>query len=187
VTDAPVTPVMAAKPGSADSGAPVDWGNQPVPRAFALGWETAELYRRDFKSRRPWPPPPDRLPGIGRLPCDQRLGLRIDRLSVALSRLAPANPPRPLKPITTERLRQLYEDSDTDPADGHAALYRLHVGTVQTLSATDLRVGKAYSLGRALADSVSLPDEPRGFAKSFGRYRLDTPRAERPGVRAAAA
>jgi hypothetical protein len=177
VTDAPAAPAMAAKPGRADSVAPVDWGNQPVPIAFALGWEMAELYRGKFTSRQPWPPPPDRLPGIGRLPTDQRLGLGIDRLTVALSRLAPANAPTPLKPVRTERLWQLYEGTDIDPADGHAALYRLHVETLQTLSATDLRVGKAYSLGRALADSVSLPDKPRGFAKSFGRYRLDTLRA----------
>jgi hypothetical protein len=162
---------------TAVSAAPVDWGHEPVPRAFALGWQMAELYRGAFKSRQPWPPPPERLPGIGRLPSDQRLGLGIDQVTVALSRLAPTNPPGPLKPLTTERLRELYEHAATDPADGHDALYRLHVETLQTLSATDLRLGKAYSLGRALADSVCMPDEPRGFATSFGRFRLDILRA----------
>jgi hypothetical protein len=171
------TPTTAAMPTKAVPAAPVDWGHEPVPRAFAFGWQMAELYRGAFKSRQPWPPPPERLPGTGRLPSDQRLGLGINQLTVALSRLAPTNPPGPLKPITTERLCELYEDAATAPADGHVALYRLHVETLQTLSATDLRLGKAYSLGRALADSVCMPDEPRGFATSFGRFRLDILRA----------
>jgi hypothetical protein len=166
-----------ATPAHAAPTAPVDWGEKPVPRAFALGWQMADLYRGAFKSRQPWPPPPERLPGIGRLPTDQRLGLGIDQLTVALDRLTHATSQGGLKPLTTERLRELYEDAATDPADGHGALYRLHVETLQTLSATDFRLGKAYSLGRALADSIQMPDTPSGFAESFGRFRLDILRA----------
>lgn len=101
----------------------------------------------------------------------------IDQLTVALCRLTPSSFPGALKPPTTETVRELYENPNTDPADGHEALYRLHVQTLQTLTATDFRLGKAYSLGRALADSVFLPDEPHGFAESFDRFRLDVLRA----------
>lgn len=172
-------PSALAKPGAGASLAlpPIDWGQQPVPRAFALGWQMAELYRAGFRPRQPWPPAPERLPGISRLAADQRLGLGINQVSVALDRLAPADAPGGLKPLTTERLRDLYDSAESASTDGHAAFYELHVETLQTLSATDFRLGKAYSLGRALADSVFMPQEPREFAKSFGRFRLDTLRA----------
>jgi hypothetical protein len=179
MTGAAPTGVSSAAPVASVSTAVslAEWAERPVPRAFALGWQIAELYRAGFHARRPWPPPPERLPGIGRLAKDQRLGLGINQLTVTLARLAPAESLGGLEPLTTKRLRQLFDAAATPPADGHAAFYELHVQTLQTLSATDFRLGKAYSLGRALADLVFMPAEPHDFRERFGRFRLDVLRA----------
>lgn len=54
------------------------------------------------------------------------------------------------------------------------AVLGLHEQLLVFLTAADFRLGKAYGLGRALAETARLPDaeEPASFQRAFGRYRL---------------
>jgi len=60
------------------------------------------------------------------------------------------------------------------PGQLPAAVARLHRQLLVALTAADFRLGKAYGLGRALAETALLPDakQPATFQRAFARYRL---------------
>lgn len=146
--------------------------------AVALGWQIAELYQAPFSRReRADGAPPDRLPDADGLKGFQKTGLAICRLEARLVALrqvmAAAGQGEPdLKP-----LRDQYKENDHGSAGGRAAVYELHVAILQALSATDFRLGMAYGLGRALADSCLGPRCMQDVRREFGHGQLDTLRS----------
>jgi hypothetical protein len=120
-----------------------------VTAAFTLGWQMAELYRPDAMA-----PPPAcdaDLPSLGRLDEAERAQISLDQIKVALVKLDPtvqaADLPLPdVKPVSDAF------EAGVDPAGRRPAIRALHVALLSTLTAADFRLGKAYGLGRSLAD-----------------------------------
>ena len=61
------------------------------------------------------------------------------------------------------------------PGELRTAVAELHRQLLMALTAADFRLGKAYGLGRALAQTALLPDarHPETFRGTFARFRLD--------------
>ena len=146
--------------------------------ALSLGWQMAELYHARFsRQQRDAPAPPERLPGVSRLLDYQQTGLAISRVEARLSALSQLIADAGQSQPGLEGLRDCYTKADHTAEEGHAAIYRLHVSLLQTLSATDFRLGSAYSLGRALADSTLRPSTADELKQTFRHERLDNLRA----------
>jgi hypothetical protein len=124
----------------------------PDPRvgtAFQLGWQMAEIYRPA-----PQPPPApgedDHLPELSDLTTDEwaRIGLYQVQAGITKMRLriAAAGLWAPDAQLFAEQL----EGTTGDERD--AAVEAFHIELLAVLTAADFRLGKGYSLGRALAD-----------------------------------
>jgi hypothetical protein len=130
----------------------------PDPRitaAFALGWQMAELYRPDAPNRLPAAVHDD-LPSLRRLGDQERAQITLKQITAALAKLADSIKAAGLPVPDVVRVRNAL----TNPVDrsGHAAaVTQLHVELLATLTAADFRLGKAYGLGRSLADTARNP------------------------------
>jgi hypothetical protein len=157
--------------------------------AFALGWQMAELYRpRPAPIHAAHPGADDDpgddatvdprivegprgrdLPGVSRLTAAQQNALRLEQIRVGLHVLAPR--------IRAAGLR-LPECLSTAHLDGVRADVRgahvldLHVRLLSTLLATDFRLGKAYGLGRALADTCRETHDEDSLTGQFVQQRI---------------
>jgi hypothetical protein len=141
--------------------------------AFSLGWGMADLYEEGLPKPSEDPKPGPRLPGIGRLADAQRLLLRLDQVDAALALLAKQIAAADLPAPSTKALRAVSADPDRDGDRFKLAVYALHVELLRTLTAADFRLGKAYGLGRALANSCDPPADIAALSERFSRYRLD--------------
>ncbi len=143
-----------------------------VARAFSLGWTMTDLYEQGMPAQMHPPKPRERLPGAGKLSPSQRALLRLDQIDAALSSLSGAIESHGLRVPETGGLRdaQRYEETE---AGKRAAIYALHLELLRALTAADVRLGKAYGLGRALADTCRDSQSRAELEESFGRYRLD--------------
>jgi len=146
-----------------------------VAVAFALGWQVAELYRDPHHLRPDTRPLPDNLPGIGSLTESQRTDLGLRQLEAGLHRLLPRIGVAGLTVPDTVPLRKAFEgapDPETNqPADLRTRLLPLHVETLETLTAADFRLGKAYGLGRAMADTAEVTDAA-SLDRRFDPWRI---------------
>jgi hypothetical protein len=147
----------------------------PDPRvaaAFALGWQIAVLYRPE-RRRRATPAHEDDLPGIGRLDELEFMELGLAQVQVAISKLhdpvAESGLALPDVPAVRAQLRE---------ADGatarHTLVRAMHVQLTSSLGAVDFRLGKAYGLARALADSCRNPTTMATLRAEFGEVRIAT-------------
>lgn len=150
-----------------------DANAQAAQIAFSLGWQMVDLYREGLPRQTHSPALGPRLPGIGRLSPSQRALLRLDQVDAAVARLSRQILAGDLRVPTTKALRTLKEDPEAGAEQRRRAIYSLHVGLLRTLTAADFRLGKAYGLGRALADCCQTPADLDALAEHFGRYRLD--------------
>jgi hypothetical protein len=166
---ASTTPTAPASP--AGTGPTPD--EEAVRVAFSLGWGMVDLYREGLPRQTQFPTPGKRLPGVGRLTPSQRALLRLDQVDAAVSRLSKQIDAGGLHPPSTRALRTIKEDPDADSKQRKAAIYTLHVELLRTLTAADFRLGKAYGLGRALADCCQTAADLDTLVEHFGRYRLD--------------
>jgi hypothetical protein len=73
-----------------------------------------------------------------------------------------------------DRSGQQLEADARAPGQFQAAMAGLHSELLVALTAADFRLGKAYGLGRALAETALLPDarNPQTFRRLFARHRL---------------
>lgn len=151
--------------------------------AFGLGWHIAELYHIERLPGESEPDPPDSLPGVGRLSRQERARLLSMEIETALGQLGWDGPER-------DQIRQ----ADHEPVQGarDAANIKQAVGAIHQslligLTARDARTGKAYGLGRALAETMLVPttQEPSGFARQFSTYRIRTLQAYLADLRSA--
>lgn len=128
-----------------------DWR---VSEAFGLGWQIAEIYRPDAPEQAPAVQAGD-LPDLSQLDAHdwERIGLfqlqaGISKLSEAIS-IAGLQVPDAQE--FADHLETLAGDERSD------ALRQFHINLLATLTAADYRLGKAYGLGRALADATRSP------------------------------
>jgi hypothetical protein len=93
------------------------------------------------------------LPGLSDLPAAQLVKLGLAQADVALGRLKAFLGDAPLP--ATDAVRAATEKSPPDRDAIRKAILDLHVAVLVQLTAADYRLGKAYGLGRALADTCA--------------------------------
>jgi hypothetical protein len=155
-------------------------GHPGICRAVALGWQVAQLFHSPVHQGPARDPErDDHLPGRAEFPGASQsvwLGEQIQ----SQIRLLLAKPPPVLAQAMSDVLTLL-----TDPGRGRDAtldaVFTLHCRLMEALIVTDFLLGKAYSLGRAVAETVLLPtnvitDEQRRhqFISAFDAGRLIT-------------
>lgn len=166
-----LVPVLAGSPStpSAPDGATL----AKIPAAsiaFGLGWHVAELYHFEWSAGEE-PPAVDSLPGIGQLPLGARADLLRIQIGVALEKLD--HPELAQDPAAGRQ-------EDAHPAASKEMLYEFHLRVLQRLTAEASSLGKAYDLGRALAETTlapTLPDAP-AFVARFAANRVQALRTE---------
>jgi hypothetical protein len=157
------------------TGSLIDAARDGVISAFVLGWHVAELFHVNVSrsvQRRP-ATSSDKLAGIGELDPLSQANLLLAQIRADLQRawrLADfeRQPPDP-NPI-----QSLLEADVRSPGQLQGAVAELHRQLLVALTAADFRLGKAYGLGRALAETALLPDakNPQTFQRLLARYRL---------------
>lgn len=180
------------EPKPADSPVFPDSGLFGSPSAetlcFQLGWSMERLYRA-----RPFEPAgaprlPDRLPGLSRLTRLERAEIDYGRVHACLSGLSHAlswpgdqvpsiagigtclaglrnMPPAGLPPPATDA-------GDDEAGDYQAAVLRGHLNLITTIEAAGATLGKAYNLGRALADTCRPHQDQASLQRNFEPNRL---------------
>ena len=156
-------PTLAAALVSAAEAKPTSTADPNVSAAFALGWHMSELYKLSQGDTKP----AKDLPGLGSLLLSERETILIDQIEV-----------------NTDKLNTLVEQAGMEggidlskltkavtPADESDPVRYTHVQILGSLTAADFRLGKAYGLGRALADTCREPTNPQEL-----RAQLDPPR-----------
>jgi hypothetical protein len=135
-----------------------------VSAAFALGWHMSELYERHLPADKRKPVD---LPGLGDLRKQRPLALVINQVEVGVRALEGLVTEAGLDPIVLTDVKVLSErKTDADP------VLATHARLLTELTATDPRIGKAYGLGRALADSCQEPNDLDGLRKALSPYRI---------------
>jgi hypothetical protein len=123
-----------------------------VKTAFALGWQMARLYTSSLDSDSDAVDDQDRLPGLSALPEVSLVTLGLAQADVALRTLTAFVGASPALPTTDAARTELAKDPlDRDALRG--AILGLHIALMIELTAVDFTLGKAYGLGRALADT----------------------------------
>ncbi len=158
-----VTASKAAPPATADPN---------VALAFSLGWQMAELYRSGdgprpaARTSESDEQQPDDLPGLSSLDDPKRAEILIDQVQAALARLAAPLAGAGFAAIDLSGLRT---PGTLPPPD---AVLAVHVEILGHLTAADFRLGKAYGLGRALADTCRKPTDDASLRRQLDRYRV---------------
>jgi hypothetical protein len=133
----------------------------PDPRvgvAFALGWQIAELYRPE-----PPPPPPpgedDHLPALSDLTPDEYARVGLYQVQAGITKLWWTIVAGGLDVPNAETFADYLQG--VTGTDRDAAVEAFHIEVLATLTGADFRLGKAYGLGRALADVTRHPADWR--------------------------
>ncbi|HSO98315.1 MAG TPA: metallophosphoesterase [Solirubrobacteraceae bacterium] len=146
-----------------------------VSAAFALGWQMAELYRPGPGTSRP-PAATDDLPGLARLTEDERAQISLKQVDAALTKLGGAVSAAGLPALDVGAFTSCLTPG-TDPAVRKQSLRELHVQLLSTLTAADFRLGKAYGLGRSLADTCRSSINATTLQEEFKPNRIATLRS----------
>ncbi len=143
---------------------PASTADPNVSAAFALGWHMSELYGRHLPADKRKPVD---LPGLGDLRKQRPLALVINQVEVGVNALEGVVTKAGLNPIDLADVKVLSEKKTNDDP-----VLETHDQLLIELTAADPRIGKAYGLGRALADSCQEPDNLKGLAKELSPYRI---------------
>lgn len=145
-------------------------GDPEVTSAFALGWQMSELYRPD-RWHEHEAKPEDDLPGLGRLGGRERAALGLGQLSVGLKSLEKTIKDSNLEMPTVTAAKAAIPAKVPD-APYEKALFDLHVELLTTLTAAHFKLGKAYGLGRALADTTRIPRDLDTLKLKLNPHRI---------------
>jgi hypothetical protein len=162
VTDA-ATPGPSAAPAEAAPAASFD---PSVSTAFSVGWRIAALYgeasleRRDDRS--------DELPGPGALSGFARTELVVDLIEAGVRKLRDQLGPTGVDESTAEELRKALRGRAEDLRAFRQRIEGVHLELLFALTAADFRLGKAYAVGHALAETCLLPEDRGSFDRAFG-------------------
>jgi hypothetical protein len=156
------------------AGGLADAAKDGVISAFVLGWHVAELFHIDLPGsvhRRQVGL--EKLAGIGELDPLSQAKLLLVQVQVDLQRawrMADIDRQHP----DPNPVQSLLEAEVRSPGQMEAAVAALHRQLLVALTAADFRLGKAYGLGRALAETALLPDarNPQTFQRQLARHRL---------------
>jgi hypothetical protein len=130
---------------------------QPDPKvseAFGLGWQMAEIYRPDAPEQSP-PVQAGDLPDLSQLNSTDWDEIGLYQLQAGITKLSELIAVAGLDVPDAEEFATALRA--TAPADRAGVLRQFHVDLLATLTAADFRLGKAYALGRALADATRDP------------------------------
>jgi hypothetical protein len=137
---------------------------QPDPLvwvAFSLGWQVAEIYRPDPAAEgAALPASEDDLPGLSRLSVGRWTKVGLDQVLAGVARLGGPIADAGLEPPDAQHLVATVNGS-TDQDTRTQAIRNFHLDLLAVLIAADYRLGKAYQLGRALADTTRPPVDYR--------------------------
>lgn len=161
-------------PATPDDATPADATGPAVSQAFALGWQMAELFQPELRHRTELRQ--GELPDLGSLSDDQRREISVDQIQAGLTHLGPAVEKAGLR-VPTEELDAVRGALATWQHDGQPAVEALHLKLLGALTAADFRLGKAYGLGRALADTCQKPTDPDSVKQELDPLRIATPLA----------
>lgn len=154
----------------------------PVASAcFRLGWRVEELFSQfEVPEHPPHAYDLARLPGLSKLTSYdwQRLGL--DQVDFVVSQVTakagtPAAVPLNLTTDARSKLEVMIQEGEGTALcreEYRTALSELHANLLITLTAANSSYGKAYGLGRALADTTCPQQTPRQLASSFESHRI---------------
>ena len=131
-------------------------GNARVCAAVSLGWQMAKLYHSPV--HRGAAADPDRgarLPGISGFPDATQSRWLGEQIDATLTGLLPMPAGAIMDTLGTVigllSAGQRHRDETLD------AVFTLHCRLLESLTVTDFRLGKAYGLGRALAETTLVP------------------------------
>jgi hypothetical protein len=150
----------------AEAGRPDRW----VSVAFALGWQMAEVYRPARRRRSSPADDDDDLPGISRLTVGELEEMGLDQIQAGITKLRESIMCAGLRLPNAQRLEH-HLGSIGEPDKRKEAIREFHVDLLSTLTAADYRLGKAYGLGRALADTTRHPPD---YHRELGAFRIAT-------------
>jgi hypothetical protein len=139
-----------------------------VSAALALGWQMAEMYRDATRQPTGKPKLPQTLPTIHEVSSGRRTEFTIAEIKSTLGRLS-----LPEAGTAVEALEATFKNPETDAEDVKRAVYSLHMAILRECHADDRALGRAYELGRALADICPQEIDRKAMAKQLNRYRLD--------------
>ena len=158
---------------SAVKNPPVEPAPDPrVTAAFALGWQMAELYRPDTPTRQPAAAHDD-LPTLRRLGAEERAQIAVKQIGAALAKLTDTIKAAGLPIPNVKPVEQAFENP-VERTGQATAVTQLHVDLLATLTAADFRLGKAYGLGRSLADTCRNPVSGDTVEAEFKPSRIAT-------------
>jgi hypothetical protein len=140
-----------------------------LSEAVSLGWLMAGLYRDATRQPTRKPSLPDTLPSLSRLGDGRRTEFSIAQVEASLLRLGLPGTGAP----STDALNKVFESKESDREEVKREVYRLHLAILRETTAADPALGKAYGLGRALADTCPDAIEKQAMIKQLNRYRLD--------------
>ena len=141
---------------------------QPDPKvseAFGLGWQMAEIYRPDAPEQSP-PVQAGDLPDLSQLNSTDWDEIGLYQLQAGITKLSESIETAGLDVPDAKEFAKVLRA--TASADRAGALRKFHVDLLATLTAADFRLGKAYGLGRALADATR---DPSNFHVELQRSR----------------
>ena len=145
-------------------------GDPGVCAAVALGWQVAQLFHMPVH-RGPVTDPPrgDHLPGRSEFPGASQslwLGEQIQAQAQVL-----LGPPPPVVLDALADVRAALADPGRVPGTTLDAVFTLHCRLLEALTVADFRLGKAYGLGRAMAETALLPTAAAGGADRVHQFR----------------
>jgi hypothetical protein len=145
-------------------------GDPEVMVAFALGWQMSELYKPGTWRAQSAKPESD-LPGLGHLGGKERAELGLKQLEVGMKKLEQTIKNAGLElPTVTAATNAIPVRMPDDPYE--KAIFELHVSLLTTLTAAHFKLGKAYGLGRALADTTGVPSDFQSLKDELEAHRV---------------
>jgi hypothetical protein len=133
-------------------------GDAGVCAAVALGWQVAQLFHLPVHhgpAEDPRRGEHDHLPGLARFPCASRSKWLGEQIQSQMKTLLDT-PPQAVLDSMTNVLTAL-ADSHRRSVTTLDAIFTLHCKLLEALTVADFRLGKAYGLGRAMAETALLP------------------------------
>jgi hypothetical protein len=147
-----------------------------VKTAFALGWQMARLYTSSAGSDSDAVDDDGRLPGLSALPEVSLVTLGLAQTDVALRTLTAFLGASSTLPTTDAAHAELGKDP-LDRGALRGTIRDLHVALLIDLTAVDFSLGKAYGLGRALADTCCSARGDAADRQQALQHDLDESRA----------
>jgi hypothetical protein len=144
-------------------------GNTRVCAAVSLGWEMAKLYHSPVHAGAAGDPARGgRLPGISGFSGATRSKWLAEQIDANLTSLLPMPPGSVMEALGS--VIGLFGDEQRHRDETLDAVFTLHCRLLEALTVADFRLGKAYGLGRALAETTLVPAaaEADDLAGAFG-------------------